>query len=346
MGSRANYIVIEGTTAEISYAQWGALTVARELLAGPEAAMAFARGQRTDIGLMDNVFADGGVLLDSDRRTLLFWCDGKIGHFPYLRRVLLPVLRALWPDWSVDWATQGVVDMARYLGRDPARYVFADRYSGSFPYVGDVETLCATSDDLDGNVTILTVTHEDGRIADYSLVSEPERVMLAGPAILPVLTRKGSAPLPDERDDALQGGAYLDVAAHAIWVWEPHTIDPVYLDALTRSWPDWSIHSHVEGLVRQVILAGRSADSIMVPPDEAIVELADEFVDDDEEPELPEPIEAVSLDSVGDTMGQLAREDMPADSGQPNTSMLFAAPTSVERRDALVRTFRQALTAR
>ena len=342
MGSRANYVIVEDGLTGIYYAQWGALTVARELLAGPEAAMAFARGQRTDMGLMDNVFADGGMLLDSDRRTLLFWCDGKIGHFPYLRRVLLPVLRALWPDWSVDWATQGVVDVARYLGRDPARYVFADRYSGSFPYVGDVETLCATGDDPERDATALTVTHEDGRVADYLLASEPKRIMLAGSAILPVLARKESTALPDERNDALQGGAYLDVAAHTVWVWAPHTIDPIYLDDLTRSWPDWSIRSHVEGLVRQVILSGRSADSIMVPPDEAIVELADEFVDDDEE---PEPIEAASLDSVGDTMGQPAREDSPADSGLLSTGILFAAPTAVERRDALIQTFRQALAA-
>jgi len=341
MGSRANYIVIEGTTVGISYAQWGALTVARELLAGPEAAVTFARGQRTDMGLMDNVFADGGLLLDLEQRTLLFWCDGKIGYFPYLRRVLLPVLRALWPDWSVDWATQGVVDAARYLGRDPARYVFADRYSGSFPYAGDVESLCAPSDDPEQNATILTVTHEGGRVADYLLAAEPKRVMLAGLAILPVLARKESRALPDERNDALQGGAYLDVAAHAVWVWAPHTIDPVYLDALTRSWPGWSIHSHVEGLVRQVILSGRSADSITVPPDEAIVELADEFVDDDEE---PEPIVADNLDSVGGAMGQPVRKDSPVDSGPLGTGMLFAAPTAVERRGALLRTFRQVLT--
>ncbi len=343
MGSRTNYVIIEDGMTGIYYAQWGALTIARELLAGPEAAMAFARGQRTDMGLMDNVFADGGILLDSDRRTLLFWCDGKIGHFPYLRRVLLPIPRALWPDWSVDWAIQGVVDAARYLGRDPARYVFADRYSGSFPYTGDVESLCAPSDDPDRNATILTVTHEDGRVADYLLASEPKRVMLAGSAILPILARKESAPLPDERNDALQGGAYLDVAAHAVWVWVAHTIDPVYLDALAQVWPDWSIRSHVEGVVRQAILSGRSVDSIMVPLDEAIVELADEFVDDDEE---PEPLVADNLDSVGGAMGQPAREDSTADSEPLSTGILFAAPTSVERRDAPVRTFRQALTAR
>lgn len=146
MGHRASYVLIEERTTQIYYSHWGAQSIPEQLLAGPKHTMTFLRTLKPDTKLLDTAWAEGGILLDSDRRRLLFWGGESISFCPYLRRVFLPVLRHLWSGWSAEWATQGIVDFARYLGIDLEDVLAGDVFYGS--------------------PALLTVRWEDGRVAD------------------------------------------------------------------------------------------------------------------------------------------------------------------------------------
>ena len=102
-----------------------------------------------------------------------------------------------------------------------------------------------------------------GNCATYALV-EAGTVRFAydywGGHSAPADVVAGPAALPPE--DQADEGAYLDVPARSLWVWERRTLDPRNLEGLRRRWPGWQVRGHIEGLVRQVALSGRDPGTV------------------------------------------------------------------------------------
>lgn len=69
MGQRANLILVEAGKYQLFYSHWCANTLPRDLFWGPDHAQAFIRIQRPvgDSGWLDDVWAEGGAILDIDR---------------------------------------------------------------------------------------------------------------------------------------------------------------------------------------------------------------------------------------------------------------------------------------
>jgi hypothetical protein len=76
MGQRANFVVVEPAGYELFYSHWGANTVDRDVFFGPETTLEYFRRQRVvqpPHGWLDEVWAEGGALLDCARYTLLYF---------------------------------------------------------------------------------------------------------------------------------------------------------------------------------------------------------------------------------------------------------------------------------
>jgi hypothetical protein len=121
LGHRANYVLIEDGQPSISFSRWGALSIPAVVLSGPEATLAYVRQLTPDDSLLEDTWAEGGMLLDLDAHRLLFWGGEMILWRPYLRRPLLKALPTLWPGWTVAWALFEMADLARSLGWEVAR---------------------------------------------------------------------------------------------------------------------------------------------------------------------------------------------------------------------------------
>lgn len=72
MGARANYVLIEGGAISIYYSHWGAQSVPAVVIDGPEATIAYIRELGPDAGLMDDIWAEGGIPLDRSERVMPF----------------------------------------------------------------------------------------------------------------------------------------------------------------------------------------------------------------------------------------------------------------------------------
>jgi hypothetical protein len=109
MGARVNYVLIEGGVISVYYSKWGAMEVPAVVIDGPEATRAYIRdeGPTTD-SLLDDIWAEGGILLDLDRRALLFFGGENITFAPSWQRILLHMMRRVWQGWSVAWAARGL----------------------------------------------------------------------------------------------------------------------------------------------------------------------------------------------------------------------------------------------
>ncbi len=119
MGSRASYVIVQDGRPEAYFARWGGQTVDQALVAGPQGAVEFIRLCEAADDIMDNIWAEGGIAIDLDRKVLRFfsWMM-KPSH---LRRVLRPAIQAIWAGLDVAWAEHGIVDIASHFGWEADR---------------------------------------------------------------------------------------------------------------------------------------------------------------------------------------------------------------------------------
>jgi hypothetical protein len=54
--------------------------------------------------------------MDVERRVLTFFGGEEVSYDVPLRRTLLALMREVWRDWSIEWAHEGVVDVAERAG--------------------------------------------------------------------------------------------------------------------------------------------------------------------------------------------------------------------------------------
>jgi hypothetical protein len=80
IGHRANYVLIEGGQPTIFFSRWGAVVIPSLLLCGPEMTLAYVRGLDPDDDLLDDVWAEVGMVLNIDRHEVRFF-GGEDSHY-------------------------------------------------------------------------------------------------------------------------------------------------------------------------------------------------------------------------------------------------------------------------
>ena len=107
MGDRANYAILHNGAVELFYSHWGGVTVAEDIFWGPKRTEVFIRKTTPETRWLNNVWAEGGVALDKDRRRLTYygreWPNEKD-----VRSVYEDLLASYWKGWTIrraeEWA--------------------------------------------------------------------------------------------------------------------------------------------------------------------------------------------------------------------------------------------------
>ncbi|GLZ05365.1 hypothetical protein Acsp03_28310 [Actinomadura sp. NBRC 104412] len=110
------YLIKSGGSRTGYYSQWGGLTLELDLLAGPETALRFVRGQRAVGGWLNEMQCDGAAIIDPDERRLL-WFSHYLRDAAY-RAAVLEVMTLTWQGWRLDWAYDGLREIVDALGED------------------------------------------------------------------------------------------------------------------------------------------------------------------------------------------------------------------------------------
>ncbi|WP_067813189.1 hypothetical protein [Actinomadura kijaniata] len=221
MGDRANYVVMRDGSWELYYSHWGAVGLHLDLLPGPDAATAFVTAQRR-VGpdeWLDDVWGEGGAVIDHDRKVLLFYFLEFEGYAA--RAAVLEVLRRTWSGWEVRWAHDGQGDLVSYVGRDPASVHAHDP--------GDLEP--PEPFDPGGGWPCCAVT-VGGR--SYALANDPSDLLEHGPDLVGMLPKEAETdrfPLPES-------GIHFDVDERSVGVWAVLPLSGALRRAAAR-WPEW-----------------------------------------------------------------------------------------------------------
>src|ERR1700743_2655913 len=105
MGQCANLIVISNGQADVYYTHHRANTLDQDLFWGPQYALGFIRAQRqvTPNDLLNELWAQGGAVMDLDQKRLIWFGGEDVSCWLPLRRVHVDLMGRLWQGWTVEW---------------------------------------------------------------------------------------------------------------------------------------------------------------------------------------------------------------------------------------------------
>ncbi|MDB4963352.1 MAG: hypothetical protein JWP01_3351 [Myxococcales bacterium] len=217
----------------------------------PVHAINFIRAQSVEHGWLDEVWCEGGALVDLRRHELLFFGGEDIRYDPMRHRLMLALMHRTWPGWSVRWAFEGLGDLVDHLGieRDVVR-------SGRDRELVDPDRFEESHDRVFG---VFSVHHPDGRVTLYtSIVAAPSLFNFQGGVVerLAALAGHGSLTLLLHGDGAPSSGAHLDLAARRIDLWEAG----FHQDLQGQVWDGWRLVHHGAEFEAQLALAGGSLE--------------------------------------------------------------------------------------
>jgi hypothetical protein len=210
---------------------------------------------------LDEVWCQGAVLMDCDHKHLLFFGGGALEHSLPLRRVYLQMLAHFWPGWELQWAHNGLLDLARYVGVDSGKIVVSDGDYETSPKLGRLRSLRRRSAGEPG--VWFTVRDANGRLADNYFKDVMQSLLLAGPVLLDRFPRRVIDPIPPE--DRVKGGAWIDVFQKELIFWRAESV-PELDRRFGAKWPGWSVRRQTQGWRTQLDLSGRRAPELSADP--------------------------------------------------------------------------------
>ncbi|MEZ0362634.1 hypothetical protein ACAG26_02865 [Mycobacterium sp. pUA109] len=243
MGNRANFVVVADQDWRLYYAHWAGCRMLDALIGGPELALRYVASLRAcpKNEWVSPVWADGGALIDLDRRRLLFFGDELMVTMAE-RRAMLAVLGAVWPGYAVGWAYDGPAELAGYVGavwRDDPRPV-----DPTTKLTANRSALCQ----------VVSVVDAGGRLRLWPLRWTFSQAW-HGPALLDKLPGRGLTRMTLRTHP--EGGVHIDVGRQTMGEW--HTADELGIcRELAGLWPGWQTESWGDGFEQQAERCGRA----------------------------------------------------------------------------------------
>jgi hypothetical protein len=241
MGNRANFVVVRDRDWRLYYSHWAGCRILDALIGGPDLALRYAeslRNCRKD-EWVDPLWADGGAVVDLDRRQVLFFGDELMVSMAE-RRAMMRVLAAVWPGYSIGWAYDGTAELAAYVGAElpPCKW---DKHPT--PRIArDLNTLCH----------LVSVVDATGELRMWPLWWHVSQAW-HGPAVLDKLPGRGVRNLTLGKIP--EGGLHIDVARNTLGAW--YTADPMGIfRELPGLWSGWRTECWEDRFEEQALRCG------------------------------------------------------------------------------------------
>lgn len=268
MGYRANFVIVREDEWHLYFSRSMAKHIGSLLAAGPEVATRTVAGlievpdRNTD--WLDDDWAEGGAVIDLVHHALTFYGDtGDRLPIPQ-RRLLLQLLRWRWPRWRVEWAYDGIGDLAAAVNVDRSVVRSANPDGRRMP----TEVVPPTEP-----CHLLTVRHADGRLAAYP-VDNWCHTGWQGPSLLDRLPPGGVDRLA--LADLPESGLHVDVPERTVSLWLGYTGDGL-LPAMPQLWPGWQVRFWADRYERQLVECDGLVSVPPVDPMAALTELVEDI---------------------------------------------------------------------
>jgi hypothetical protein len=185
----------------------------------------------------DDVWAEGGLILDRKRNVLFVFGGDEISTNIPIRRIYLQLMHEVWQGWKIYWAHQGVINMADYLSIDRER-VIARRIPED-----TIHELSRAYFDF-ALYTLISLLSEDGELKIYPLGMGNSYGYLTCTTLLDLLGKQPSLVhfefFPVEDIEFPHCGFHIDQREKRIIFWSglPDWLD---IGELPDMWAGWDI---------------------------------------------------------------------------------------------------------
>ncbi len=246
MGNRANFVIVKDQDWQLYYSHWAGCRILDALIGGPELALRYARSLRPcpKDEWVNPLWADGGAVVDLDRRRMLFFGDELMVGMAE-RRAVMSALAAVWGEYAIGWAYDGTAELAGYVGAELPPYRLDMLPTNRLTH--DRNTLC----------DLVSIVDTTGRLRMWP----PWHFGQAwhGPALLDKLPRRGVRRLT--LGAIPEGGVHIDVPRKIVGVWQTADTMGIF-QALPDLWSGWQTECWEDRFENQVL---RCQGALRVP---------------------------------------------------------------------------------
>lgn len=237
VGNRANFVIVKDQDWQLFYSHWAGCRMLDSLTAGPEFALRYVQSlrPRAKNEWVSPMWADGGAVVDLDRRRLLFFGDELMVGMAE-RRAMMNVLTDMWPGYAIGWAYDGTAELAGYVGAE----VRPETWTKSFELqlVPDRNAMCHLVSTVDGA----------GRVRMWPLWWGTS-VAWQGPAVMDRLPGRGVRRLT--LGMIPEGGLHIDLARKEMGAWQTADTMGIF-QAIPELWRGWRTQCWEDRFEQQV----------------------------------------------------------------------------------------------
>ncbi len=239
MGHRANLVIAEKDQYHLFYCHWCTNTLPRDIFWGLEWTLNFISQQKPvtqdENGWLDEIWAEGGVIVDIQNHHLMLWGGETIHYEIPLRRLYLDLLQEVWQGWTVRWASNRIYEMADYLGVERTIVM-----SGKIEDKDGIINL-TLPDKLESIRTIATIRWNQNDLLILP-TNHDLTVLYFGDELL---LKAKPLPLSSHRKTFVVKGEFpyygfhIDLETQSIVIWGRYMPN---LEVIQQAWQGWTIH--------------------------------------------------------------------------------------------------------
>ena len=259
MSEDALYIVRAGGVDAHYHSKWGGLGVDRLLLQhGPDAVVERLRGYPAWQYGVPAGWLTAYVLVDVDRRSLLYWASQFAYRDPFLLRCFSVLLEHQWTGWSTRWPVLPACELGDAIGGDT--HAAIDRADPAVhPPVSadDLRHSVVPVEELGLGTRAWVTVRDTSGTRDYLVEGTVEHPIEVGPALLDQLGKH--APIGDDDLDWYDDTPtlFVDVIARRVVACCPDRGFVMSFDHAGSRWPGWDVSWHSLGPRGHWVLTGR-----------------------------------------------------------------------------------------
>lgn len=217
MGQRANYILIEENKQTIHYNHWRANSIASDLYLGERRFIEFVKECKMVDVLLNEVWIEGCVILDIDKRTIYFW-SSEFG-ITSVADFYLKELQVKWKGWAINMLYNKMYDVEKILKID---YIS----NQELPKLSNYTKYQIVDDTVNDWVTAIIIKTESKTHVTKTGDINLSGILNFGGSVVEILLSKQSFDLPIEDDyhvyeciviDTLKKEIIIDKSEFGLW---------------------------------------------------------------------------------------------------------------------------------
>lgn len=242
MGHRANLVIVENDQYELYYDHWCANNIEQNIFWGESRTVEFIRSHDivNNESWLDNVWGEGGILIDLDNKVLLFFGGESIlGTNVHIHTIFFNLLSLNWPSYDIRWAWRKIADLADYVGYQDETIIspIKEISISNNPYY-DLDII------PDSCYGIISYIKEHNLLLYPSSHFSVGDILQYGDQLIDLLDKITAHTTYSMQENELSWGIHLNEATKEIFYWALDDLG-TYVRLFDQNWPNfngWKIH--------------------------------------------------------------------------------------------------------